>query len=132
VYFVVHCVSKNCTLFIFAITLSILCRFKKILAMIHRRKIVIKPVLYFSPHLFSAPLLYLVTQATNLTDIHSDKHQNRTVKSGKSQDKKVDKTFKNKSRQSEQVLKVSSVSFHTFTQISNFYNAIFNAERCGE
>jgi len=40
--------------------------------MIHLRKIVITPVLYFPPHLFSAPLLYLVTQATNLTDIHSD------------------------------------------------------------
>ena len=66
-----------------------------------------------------APLLYLVTQATNLTVIHSDKHQNQMVKSGKSQD--ADKTFKNKSRQSEQVHKVStSVSFHTFTQISNF------------
>jgi len=48
-----------------------------------------------------APLLYLVTQATNLTDIHSDKHQNPMVKSGKSQD--ADKTFKNKSRQSEQI-----------------------------
>ena len=44
-----------------------------------------------------APLLYLVTQATNLTDIHSDKHQNQMVKSDKSQD--ADKTFKNKSRQ---------------------------------
>ena len=66
-----------------------------------------------------APLLYLVTQATNLTDIHSDKHQNQMVKSGKSQD--ADKTFKNNSRQSEQMLKVStSVTFHTFTQISNF------------
>ena len=69
--------------------------------------------------IFFAPLLYLVIQATNLTDIHSDKHQNQMVKSGKSQD--ADKAFKNKSRQSEQVLKVStSVSFHTFTQISNF------------
>ena len=69
-----------------------------------------------------APLLYLAVPsctATNLTDIHSDKHQNQMVKSGKSQD--ADKTFKNKSRQSEQVLKVSSsVSFHIFTQISNF------------
>ena len=82
-------------------------------------KIVIKPVLYFPPHLFSASPLYLVTQATNLTDIHSDKHKNQMVKSGKSQD--ADKTFKNKSRQSEQMLKVSTfVSFHTFTQISNF------------
>jgi len=88
------------------------------MAMIHLRKIVIKPVLYFRSHLFFVSLLYLVTQATNLTDIHSDKHQNQMVKSGKSQD--ADKTFKNKSRQSEQVLKVSSVSFHTFTQISNF------------
>ena len=85
--------------------------------MINLRKIVIKPVLYFPPHLFSASPLYLVTQATNLTD--SDKHQNQMVKSGKSQD--ADKTFKNKSRQSEHMLKVStSVSFHTFTQISNF------------
>ena len=77
----------------------------------------IKPVLYFPPHLFSAPLQYLVTQATNLTDIHSDKHQNQMVKSNKSRDKNVDKTFKNKSRQSEQVLKMLSVSFqfHTFT-----------------
>jgi len=41
---------------------------------IHLRKIAIKPVLYFRPQLFSAPLLYLVTQATNLIDIHSDKH----------------------------------------------------------
>ena len=87
--------------------------------MIHLRKIVIKPVLYFTPHLFFAPLLYLVTQATNLTDIHSDRQQNQMVKSGKSQD--ADKTFKNKSKQSEQMLKVStSVSLHTFTQISNF------------
>jgi len=84
--------------------------------MIHLTKITIKPVLYFPPHLFSAPLLYLVTQATNLTDIHSDEHQNRMVKSGKSQDKMVDKTFKNKSRQSEQVLKVLPVSFHTGAQ----------------
>jgi len=50
------------------------------------------------------PLLYLETQATNLTDIHSDKPQNQMVKSGKSQD--ADKTFKNKSRQSEQMLSV--------------------------
>ena len=76
---------------------------------------------YFPPHLFSAPLLYLVTQATNLTDIHSDKYQNHMVKSVKGQDKNADKTFRNKSRQSEQMLKVStSVSFHAFTQISNF------------
>ena len=61
-------------------------------------------------------LLYLVTQATNLTNIHSDKHQNWMVKSGKSQDKNADKTCKNKSRQSEQVLKVSSVTFLTGAQ----------------
>ena len=65
-----------------------------ILAIIHLRKIVIKPVLYFKPHLFYAPLLYLVTQATNLSDIHSDKHQNRMVKSGKSRDKNADKHSK--------------------------------------
>jgi len=53
------------------------------------------------------------------------------VKSGKSQDKNADKTFKNKSRLSVQVLKVSFDSFHTFTQISNFQNAIFNAEHNG-
>jgi len=56
---------------------------------IHLRKIAIKPVLYFPPQLFSAPLLYLVRQATNLTDIHSDEHQNRIVKPGKSQDKRT-------------------------------------------
>jgi len=71
-----------------------------------------KTCIVFPPHLFYAPLLYLVTQATNLTDIHSDKYQNWMVKSGKSRDK----TCKNKSRQSEQVLKVSSVSFHTGAQ----------------
>ena len=39
------------------------------------------------------------------------------VKLGKTQDKKnADKTCKNKSRQSEQVLKVSSVSFHPGAQ----------------
>ena len=87
------------------------------MAVIHLRKIVIKPVLYFKPYLLFAPLLYVVTQATNLTDIHSDEHQNGMVKLGKTQDKKiVDKTCKNKSRQSEQVLKVSSVSFHTGAQ----------------
>ena len=85
--------------------------------MIHLRKIAIEPVLYFPPHLFSAPLLYLLKQASYLTDIHSDEHQNRMVKSGKTQDKKnADKTCKTKSRQSEQVLKVSSVSFHTGAQ----------------
>ena len=62
-----------------------------------------KPVLYFLPHLFSASSLYFVTQATNLTDIHSDKHLNYMVKSDKSQDKNADKTCKNNSRQSEQV-----------------------------
>ena len=52
-------------------------------------EIAIKPVLYFPPHLFSEHLLYLVRQASYLTDIHSDEHQNRMVKSGKSQDKKT-------------------------------------------
>ena len=79
-------------------------------------KIATKPALYFPPHLFSALLLYLVTQATNMSDIHNDKHQNRVVESGKGKDKKANKTCKNKSRQSEQVLKVSSVSFHTGPQ----------------
>ena len=51
-----------------------------------------------------------------MSDIHNDKQQNRVVESGKSQDKKANKTYQNKSRQSEQVLKVSSVSFHTGPQ----------------
>ena len=59
-----------------------------------------------------APLLYLVTQATNLTDIHSDKHQNQMVKSGKSQD--ADKTFKKCRRP------LASTHLHKFP--------IFNAE----
>ena len=87
------------------------------MAVIHLRKIAIKPVLYFPPHLFSAPLLYLLRQASYLTDIHSDEHQNGMVKLGKTQDKEnADKACKNKSRQSEQVLKVSSVRFHTGVQ----------------
>ena len=57
--------------------------------MIHLRKIAIKPILYFTPHLFSAPLLYLLRQASYLTDIHSDEHQNRMVKIGKTQNKKT-------------------------------------------
>jgi len=56
---------------------------------IHLRKIAIKPVLYFPPHMFSAPLLYLVRQASYLTDIHSDEHQNEMVTLGESQDKKT-------------------------------------------
>ena len=54
----------------------------------HLTKIATKPALYFPPHLFSALLLYLVTQATNTSDIHNDKHQNRVIESSKSQDKK--------------------------------------------
>ena len=80
--------------------------------MIHLRKIAIKPVLYFPPQLIYAPPLYLVTRATNLIDIHSDEHQNRMVKLGKTQDKKTltsDKTCKNKSRQSELSHRIAAV-----------------------
>jgi len=48
-----------------------------------------KPVLYFPPHLFSAPLLYFLRQASYLSDIHSDEHQIRMVKLGKTQDTKT-------------------------------------------
>ena len=88
------CFKKNCTLFIFAITLSILGWFAQFLAVIHLRKIAIKPILYFPPHLFSAPLLYLLRQASYLTDIHSDEHRNRIVKSGKSRQKTLTKHAK--------------------------------------
>ena len=45
---------------------------------------------YISHHTyFSAPLLYLLRQASYLTDIHSDEHQNGMVKLGETQDKKT-------------------------------------------
>ena len=91
----IHCVSKNTVpFFIFAMTLLILSRFWQFLAVIHLRIITVKPIFYFPPHLFSAPLLYLLRQASYLTDIHSDEHQNRIVKSGKSRQKTLTKHAK--------------------------------------
>jgi len=82
---------------------------------IHLRKLAIKLVLYFSPHLFSAPLLYFLRKASYLTDIHSDEHQNRMVKLGKTQDKKTLTKHAKTSRDSQS--KFSKCRPLAFTQV---------------
>ena len=63
--------QKNYTLFIFAITFLFVNQFSQSLAVTCLRKFATKRILYFPPHLICVLLLYLVTRAASLTNVHS-------------------------------------------------------------
>ena len=71
-FFFIHlCLKKNYTLFTFAITFLFVNQFSQFLAVTCLRKFATERILHFSPHLICVLLLYLVTRAASLTNVHS-------------------------------------------------------------